>query len=772
MKPSLSAHFSSYRLSALLCAALAACGGQQSATPQSPGGAAIAAAPAPVAPAMVAQAKQALIARYGEASRARIERGVNQVASLWRSDDGDLVEFATAQFASTQAEQDALFARFEAQLEQLEGLGLEMGRAMRWHSEVDTGAMLPVDGLFAAYDPSAHVTAELFSNKIAFAALLNFPLTSLADRLRDAGSYSRRQWAEVRLTRRFDTRIPGDLAAAASAAEAAADAYISGYNLWMHHVLGEDGKRRFPSGKRLITHWNLRDELKANYADPEGLAKQRTIVKVMERIVTQTIPAAVIDNPRLDWNPFSNEVTQTPAAELESGVITGGTNESPKQRTIVKVMERIVTQTIPAAVIDNPRLDWNPFSNEVTETPAAELEAGVNAASPKQRVAAKTPAERAAREDDVRFGYVLTHFAAARAADAYAPTAPTFLARAFDVAEVPEERVRDLIVSILGSPHVAKAAAEVQKRLGRPLGPQDLWYEFGGGDVPEAELDAVTRKRYPTAQAFAADLPRILSELGFTGEQVKALSANIAVDPSRGAGHALEARRRGDKPHLRTRIEAGGMDYKGYNIAVHELGHNVEQYLSLYEMDHTLLAGVPNTAFTEALAFLFQARDLQLLGRPAPGGEAERLRVLDHFWNTWEIAGSALVEIDVWHWLYEHPNATAAELREATVTIARATWDKYYAPVLGGRGETSLLGIYSHTIASPLYLFNYVLGHTIAFQIEEHVAGKDAKTFAAEFSRAARLGMILPDSWMVAATGKPVSAESLLAATERALAGK
>jgi oligoendopeptidase F len=117
--------------------------------------------------------------------------------------------------------------------------------------------------------------------------------------------------------------------------------------------------------------------------------------------------------------------------------------------------------------------------------------------------------------------------------------------------------------------------------------------------------------------------------------------------------------------------------------------------------------------------------------------------------------------------LYEHPQATAAELREATGTIARATWDKYYAPVLGGRGETSLLGIYSHTIASPLYLFNYVLGHTIAFQIEEHLHGKDRKTFAAEFTRAARFGALLPDTWMVNATGKPVSSESLLAAAQR-----
>ena len=290
--------------------------------------------------------------------------------------------------------------------------------------------------------------------------------------------------------------------------------------------------------------------------------------------------------------------------------------------------------------------------------------------------------------------------------------------------------------------------------------------------MPEATLDAETRKRYPTAAAFKADLPRILTKLGWKAAHAKVIAAHIAVDPSRGAGHAMEARWRQDLPHLRTRVEAGGMDYKGYNIAVHELGHNVEQYLSLYEIDHTLLAGVPNTAFTEALAFLFQARDLQLLGKPAPDAAAERSRVLDHFWNTWEIAGSALVEIDVWHWLYDHPDATAAELRDATVRIARATWDRYYAPVLGGAGATALLGIYSHTIASPLYLFNYVLGHLIAFQLEEHLAGKDARTFAAEFTRVVHQGAILPDTWMTGATGAPVSAQPMLDAAARVLAGK
>src|SRR4029077_16450982 len=130
--------------------------------------------------------------------------------------------------------------------------------------------------------------------------------------------------------------------------------------------------------------------------------------------------------------------------------------------------------------------------------------------------------------------------------------------------------------------------------------------------------------------AFAADVPRILRDLGFTPARAKYLAEHIEVDPSRGAGHAMGPPRRGGKAHLRTRVEPGGMDYKGYNIAVHELGHNIEQTFSLYDIDHTLLAGVPNTAFTEALAFLFQARDLELLGRPRK--KADRTATLDTFW--------------------------------------------------------------------------------------------------------------------------------------------
>nr|HEX4317793.1 hypothetical protein [Kofleriaceae bacterium] len=684
--------------------------------------------PPPTA-AAIADAKSKLAAKYPSAAPADLARGVDQVAALWRASDGDLAAFCVEQYTPPGAARDALFARLESIVEQIDGHVLELDRSLKWGAEVETGSPpLAVDTLLAAYDSGAHVTEDLFTSKAAFAILLNFPLTTLAERLRDGASYDRRRWAEVRLTRRVDHRIPGNLAAAASAAGANGDHYVAGYNLWMHHVLGADGQRRFPSGKRLISHWNLRDELKANYAEPpaDGLPKQRTIAKVMERIVTQTIPAAVIDNPRLDWNPFTNAVTASPAGDIEA--------DAPADR------------------------------------PAA----------PDGK-----------REPDTRYDIILAHFHAARAIDPFSPTAPTYIDRAFAAAEMPEDRVRKILVDVLASPLGADVAKEVQARVGRPLEPQDLWFPLGPDKGPEAALDAITRKKYPTAKAFADDIPRILRDLGFTRERAQYLADHIAVDPSRGAGHAMEARRRGDKAHLRTRVEPGGMDYKGYNIAVHELGHNIEQTFSLYDVDHTLLSGVPNTAFTEALAFLFQARDLELLGRPRTTGtaaacqgsgrddtacRADRARVLDTFWQTREIAGSALVEIDVWHWLYAHPDATAADLRDATVKIARDTWAKYYAPLLGNGADNqdgvALLGIYSHMLAEPLYLFNYVLGHTIAFQVEEHLAGKDKATFAKEFERDARQGQIAPDLWMIGATGKPVGAQPLLDATARALAAK
>ncbi|HEX8707588.1 MAG TPA: hypothetical protein VF723_04950, partial [Pyrinomonadaceae bacterium] len=177
--------------------------------------------------------------------------------------------------------------------------------------------------------------------------------------------------------------------------------------------------------------------------------------------------------------------------------------------------------------------------------------------------------------------------------------------------------------------------------------------------------------------------------------------------------------------------------------------------------------GVPNTAFTEALAFVFQGHDLELLGLSKPDAKTRALKTLDDFWGAYEIAGVALVDMGVWHWMYEHPAATPAELKEATLRISKEIWNKYYAPVFRKR-DVVLLGIYSHMIDSFLYLPDYPIGHMIAFQIEEQM--EKAGSIGAEFERMTKVGNVAPDIWMKNATGAPVGPEALLAATKRALA--
>jgi len=424
------------------------------------------------------------------------------------------------------------------------------------------------------------------------------------------------------------------------------------------------------------------------------------------------------------------------------------------------VMEHIVRQTIPQVVVNNPNVDWNPRTNEVT--PAAEKDSDLPAP-------AGIPVSNAP-EPHTRYATLLKDFAAVKKADPYSPTAPTFIARRFDEdREIPEKRVEAMFAQVLASPLVPKVAKLIQMRLGRPLEPFDIWYDGfrPRGAYTEAQLDAIVAKKYPTPEAYQKDIPNLLVKLGFTPEKAAFLANNIIVDPARGSGHAMGAEMRTEKAHLRTRVEKTGMNYKGYNIAIHEMGHNVEQTFSLNEIDHTLLKGVPNTAFTEALAFVFQGRDLELLGLAAPDARSEAMKTLNDFWGTYEISGVGLVDMGVWHWMYDHPHATPAQLQSATVEIAQNIWNRYYAPVFGKK-DVVLLGIYSHMIDSFLYLPDYPVGHMIAYQIEEQM--KKAGNTGPEFERMATMGDVTPDLWMEHATGKPVGPEPLLAATEKALA--
>jgi hypothetical protein len=177
------------------------------------------------------------------------------------------------------------------------------------------------------------------------------------------------------------------------------------------------------------------------------------------------------------------------------------------------------------------------------------------------------------------------------------------------------------------------------------------------------------------------------------------------------------------------------------------------------------LEGVPNTAFTEAFAFVFQKRDLEILGLVVEDPNAKHLDALNQIWSTGEIAGVSLVDMKVWRWMYDNPEATAAELRDAVIQIAKDIWNQYFFPVLGHK-DAPILAVYSHMIDCGLYLPDYPIGHIIQLQIEEFI--KD-KNLAVEMERMCVQGSITPNLWIQQAVGENISIKPTIKAAEKAL---
>ena len=457
----------------------------------------------------------------------------------------------------------------------------------------------------------------------------------------------------------------------------------------MGHVTNKKGQLLFPQDMILLSHWNLRDEIKANYnKGKEGLDKQRTVYEVMKRIISQDIPLEVINSGAYEWDPYVNTIKQN--------------------------------------------------GKEVKPTP----------------------------ESTTRYQKMLNNFKAMQGIDQY--TGNTYIDRKFnDDMEVALQDVEKLFDAFLSAPELKEVGKMISKRLGRKLEAYDIWYDGfkARSNLDETKLDSQTQALYPDAAALDKKLPDILMKLGFSAERANYLADKITVDAARGSGHAWGASMKGQQSRLRTRIPSSGMNYKGYNIAIHEFGHNVEQTLSLYDVDYYMLHGVPNTAFTEALAFVFQKRDLEILGITDPNPEKKAMDVLDKIWSMYEICGVSMLDISVWKWMYAHPDATAEQLKEATILLSKEIWNKYYAPVFGVKDET-VLAVYSHMISYPLYLSAYAFGQIIEFQLDQYLEGKD---FANEVERIFRQGCLTPNQWIILATGSPLTVEPMLEAVREVI---
>lgn len=646
-----------------------------------------------ISEADIAKALSTIKKKFGDTDLKRVEKGINQIAALWTTQDGtneEFVSFCAENFIEDQSKLEIAFEKISRNFEILWGNFNKIGLDLRMPLDLTMGEITNVDMAFGSYSPGAHIIEDFYNNKIAFQIALNFPAYSLKEKEELSPNWDRKQWAYARLGDVFTSRVPSEVLLNFSKIGTESDTYIAEYNVYMGKLVNDNNETLFPEDLRLITHWGLRDELKSNYNAENGLEKQKMIYQVMKRIISQEIPQKVINKNEYTWNPYSNKLTK-----------------------------------------EGKEIEFKP-------------------------------------EPNTRYERMLANFKAIQKIDKYNAQNDTYVKRKFDEElEIPIEEVEALFVELVSSPQIRKVGKLIKKRLGRDLEPFDIWYDGfkARNSISEADLNKKTQTKYPNKDAFQADLVNILIKLGFANDKAKYLSDKIQVDGSRGAGHAAGASMKGDKARLRTRFEKNGMNYKGYNIAVHEFGHNVEQTISLYDVDYYMLNGVPNTGFTEALAFLFQKRDLELLGIKDENPNKFHALTLDNVWAAYEIMGVSLVDMKVWKWLYENPEATAEELKNAVIDFSKEVWNKYYADVFGSKDET-ILGIYSHMIAYPLYLPAYPIGQVIEFQVEEYLKNKD---FAQEVERMFKLGRLTPQQWMKQAVGEELSVKPLLNATDKAL---
>ncbi len=643
---------------------------------------------------VIEKVKKALVDKFENENEELIKRGVKHAASLWRSSDGtpdEFESFCLENFINDANEKQMVFDKISKNFESLWGHQNKIILDLNENMDLNNGPYHKVDAMFAAYSPGAHFSNDFYSNKIAFVIALNFPPYSLDEKNELGKSWNSLDWGYARMGDVFTARVPAKLSQAIGVANTNAGIYIAEYNVYMGHLLNNEGAKLFPEDMVLLSHWNLRDEIKSNYANKEnGLEKQDMIYSVMKHIINQTIPEKVVNSGDYDWNPIENKAYKD--------------------------------------------------GNEVQLT----------------------------AEPDTRYQRIIDNFLTVKATDEYYPEYNTFIKRAFAGSkEIPQEEVEKLFDEYLSSPVVKEVGELIKKRLDRELRPYDIWYDGfkARSSISEESLNKITQTNYPNPKAFEADLGNILKKLGWEKQRAEFIASKVSVDPARGSGHAWGAEMKAEKAHLRTRISGKGMDYKGYNIAVHEFGHNVEQTISLHNVDNYMINGVPNTAFTEALAFIFQKRDLQLLGFTNENPDKEYLENLDQYWGLFEIMGVSIVDMKVWKWLYENPDATAAQLKEAVAGIAKEVWNKYFADVYGTKDEP-ILAVYSHMINAPLYLANYSFGTIIDFQIERYFAGKK---FPQEVERIWSIGRLTPQVWMQKAVNENISIQPIIEATKEAL---
>ncbi|MCK4873047.1 MAG: hypothetical protein KAS72_10010 [Phycisphaerales bacterium] len=428
--------------------------------------------------------------------------------------------------------------------------------------------------------------------------------------------------------------------------------------------------------------------------------------------------------------------------------IKAGYNDSaglPMQRALMWVMSRQIDGTIPRAIMNGDcKAKWDPKRNTLDGQPTDDL------VGPE------------------RYERWLDMMTVAKELDVYHVEHPSAIARKFELArEIPEEDVERLLVDLLSAPVRKDLALFLTARLGRPLEAHDIYFDEILQGKPADEMNELVRAMFADEKQFQAKLPEVLRGLGYSDADAEFLGTRVRVEIAKGAGHAMRPGVPQYGAWLRTNRLDDQLGWDGFDTAMHELGHTIEQLISTHFVPRPALRNVPNTACTEAFAFLYQSLAKRVLGIEAGNNEPDPFDVdtVQTALAACQIGGPSLVELYVWRWLYKNPDSDAASLRDQVITIADDVWDRFYVEHFGP-DPYHILAAYQHMIAYPLYLPDYTIGHIISHQIRSYMRGKD---LAAETKRICSTGRLTPDLWMKKAVGIGISAAPLLEDTAAAL---
>lgn len=293
-----------------------------------------------------------LIKMYGEKNGERISNGTAQLSKNWRNTDGSEVDFVKFCMENFLVDNDlkSNFQLIQQNLMLQNGYLSKIRFGFSESKNFTDKKEVRADQFFRNSIPGA----DPYQGKLAQFIQLNFPFYSFDEKRLNGKTWTRQEWAMVRLGDRYSERGNPDFKAEAGEEVKEFQEYMGKYFFRMDHICMPDMTYPFAKALTLHSHFGLRDNLKGEYSRPDGLARQELTGKIIEHITQGTVPAEFIHDTAARWNPWTNQLFKMESGKLVpveftvegtkryAGLLSAFKNKSsedqqlPDQSTVIK----------------------------------------------------------------------------------------------------------------------------------------------------------------------------------------------------------------------------------------------------------------------------------------------------------------------------------------------------------------------------------------------------------------------------------------------------